>query len=64
MGIKLQLMKCSVQERNQLPCWISQQSCFCLEMHLHSQSVFLMDFQDYLLAIRQGRLCLANGAAE
>lgn len=64
MGIKLQLMKCSVQERNQLPCWISQQGCLCLEMHLHSQKVFLMDFQDYLLEIRQGCPCLANGAAE
>ena len=31
---------------------------------LHSQKVFLMDFQDYLLEIRQGCPCLANGAAE
>lgn len=68
MGIKLQLMKCSVQKRHQLPCWISQQGCLCLEMRLHSQSVFLMDFQgftmDYPLEIQQGHLCPANGAAE
>ena len=61
-------MKCSVQKRHRLPCWIGQQGCLCLEMHLHSQSVFLMGFQgfttDYPLEIQQGHLCPANGAAE
>lgn len=68
MGIKLQLMECSVQERNQLPYWVCQQGCLCLEMHLHSQSEFLMGFQgitmDCPLEIQQGHLCPVSGIAE